>query len=171
MNTDIIAMIGNVSRSLFSVQTLMVGLAYILGFLLMLKGMGILKEIGDRRTSGSSQESMFSPIMHFLAGAGLIFLPSMAKTMSSTVFGMGNILQYIPYNPYSIQNSLGILIQTAGVIWFIRGTILLVHGSEPGAKEGRKGLTFIVAGILAMNFQNTYGALDYMMTHFLLSLG
>jgi hypothetical protein len=171
MNTDIIAMIGNLSRTLFSVQALITGLGYILGLMLMFKALMILKEIGDRRTNSSSQDSLFLPLVHFLAGAALIFLPSMVKTLSVTAFGTGNILEYVPYNPYKIQNSLGILIQTSGVIWFVRGTMLLVHGSEPGAKEGPKGLTFVLAGILAMNFQATYGGLNYIMNHFILLVG
>ena len=168
MNTDIVAMLGNLSHSFFSVQRLITGLAYVLGFVLMIKGFDILRQIGDRRTSGSSQESLFSPLIHFIAGAGLIFLPSLLQTFSATAFGTGNILEYVPYNPYKIENSMGILIQTAGVIWFVKGCSLLVHGSEPGAKEGRKGLAFIVAGIFAMNFEGTYGALNYIMNHFLL---
>ena len=114
---------------------------------------------------------MFGPVAYFLGGAALIFLPSTLTTISNTAFGYNNVLQYIQYNPYDIYSSISILIQTAGLIWFVRGCVLVVHGSEPGVQEGPKGLAFICAGILAMNMEYTYGALDYLMNKLLLLTG
>ena len=50
---------------------------------------------------------------------------------------------------------MGILTETAGLIWFVRGCNLLAKSSEPGAKNGAKGLGFLIAGILAMNISST----------------
>ena len=58
---------------------------------------------------------------------------------------------------------MGLVIQTAGIIWFMRGCVLLVQGSNPSKQEGAKGMTFIGAGILAMNFQYTIGIVNYAM--------
>lgn len=156
-------MLGNLSRSLFPVQSLIAGFGYLIGILFMITAIMKLKKLGG----ASSQESMYVPIAYFIGGAALIFLPTMLTTLSDTAFGTGNILQYIQYKPYNVYNSMAILIQTAGLIWFVRGCVLLVHGSEPGVQEGPKGLTFIVAGILAMNFEGTYGMLNYAMDHLL----
>ena len=50
---------------------------------------------------------------------------------------------------------MGILIRTGGLLWFVRGCVLIAHASQPGTQQGGKGLLFILAGILAMNFDNT----------------
>jgi hypothetical protein len=165
--SDLVAMIGNLSRSLSSVDTLISGLGYLIGILFMITATLKLKKIGDARASSSSHEKMFVPVAYFVGGTALIFLPSMLGIVSNTTFGMGNILEYIPYNPYSIYNSMGILIQTAGLIWFVRGCVLLVHGSEPGVQEGPKGLAFVAGGILAMNFEYTLAAVNYVVSHLL----
>jgi hypothetical protein len=60
-----------------------------------------------------------------------------------------------------------IVVQTAGLLWFVRGCVLLVYSSEPGKQQGPKGLTFIIAGIFAMNFEGTYAMLNYIMNHLL----
>ncbi len=158
MNGDVVSMLGNLSRALFPVETLISGLGYLIGIIFMVTGLMKMKAVGS---GGHSNEKIFVPLMYFVGGSALIFLPSMLTSLSKTAFGSGNILQYIPYNPYNIYNSMGILIQTAGLIWFVRGCMLIVHGSSPGVKEGTKGLAFIGAGILAVNFQETYGALSY----------
>lgn len=166
-NADVVAMIGNVSRSLSPVQTLISGLGYLIGILFVITAIMKLKKIGESKTGSSSQEHMFVPIAYLLGGVAMIFIRSTIEALSSSTFGVGNILQYMPYNPYNVYNSMQIVIQTAGLLWFIRGCVLLVHGSEPGVQEGPKGLTFIVAGILAMNFEGTYGALDYIVNSML----
>lgn len=110
---------------------------------------------------GHSHEKKFIPIAYLLGGSALVFLPSAYQALSNTTFGATNILSYSNYSPYDIYSSMGLLIQTAGLIWFIRGCVLLVHSGEPQAKKyGSKGLLFLFAGILAMNFENTIGAID-----------
>jgi hypothetical protein len=164
MNSDLVAMLGNLSRSLSSFDTLLTGLGYLIGIVFMITAMSKFRKIGDARASSGSQEKLFIPVAYFFGGAALIFLPSMLTTLSDTVFGSSNVLQYIQYNPYSVYNSMGIVVQTAGLIWFIRGCVLLVHGSEPGVQEGPKGLAFVAGGILAMN---TMSALNYIVSHLL----
>ena len=58
---------------------------------------------------------------------------------------------------------MGLLIRTAGILWFVRGCVLVAHASEPGTQEGPKGLAFICAGVLAMNFDNTISVLNYIL--------
>ncbi|KTD48490.1 protein IcmC (DotV)-like protein [Legionella rubrilucens] len=152
---DLIVMIGNVSRSLFPVQHLISGLAYLIGLTFFFVAIAKLRRIGDARASGGSHEKMFIPLAYFLGGAALLFLPSAVQTLSNTTFGMGGSFSYANYNPYDITSSMTVVIQTAGLIWFVRGCTLLVSASEPGVQHGPKGLAFLFAGILAMNFQMT----------------
>lgn len=167
MNTDLITMIGNLARSLSSVQHLVSGMAYVIGFLLIFTALQKYKSIADKRANSSSHEKMFVPTAYLFGGSALIFLPSIIDVASNSAFGVGNILQYSKFNPFDIVSSMKWIVRTAGLIWFIRGCILLVHASEPGVQEGPKGLTFLVAGILAMNFDNTVYYFTWIMNQIL----
>lgn len=161
MNTDLITMIGNVSRSFSSIKSLVVGLAYLLGLLFFTIAIQKFKQIAEQRAGSSSRESMFVPTAYLLGGAALIFLPSMTSTLANSVFGVSNILQYTAYNPYDVVSSMIFIIRVVGVIWFVRGCVLMVHASEPGVQHGKKGLMFLMAGILAINFESTTAWLNW----------
>ncbi len=165
MNTpDLITMIGNLSRSLYPVQHLISGGAYMLGILFFLTAIAKLRKIADHRSGSSSQEKMYSPMMYLMIGAALLYLPTALDIMANTSFGIGNVLTYTSYNPSNIFSSMGLVIQTAGVLWFVRGCVLVAHASQPGTQHGPKGLVFIIAGVLAMNFDNTIAMLNYIMS-------
>ncbi|WP_454786039.1 type IV secretion protein IcmC [Legionella sp. WA2024007413] len=165
MNTpDLVTMIGNLSRSLYPVQHLITGGAYILGILFFWTAISKLRNIADHRAQSSSQEKMFAPMMYLLFGAALLYLPTALDVMANTTFGVGNILTYTSYNPSNIFSSMGLVIQTAGVLWFVRGSVLVAQASQPGTQHGPKGLVFIIAGVLAMNFDNTIAMLNYVMS-------
>ncbi|MCP0914054.1 MULTISPECIES: type IV secretion protein IcmC [Legionella] len=167
MNADIVKMIGNISQALLHVQALVTGLAYLIGLLFVIVALKKLRKIGDARANSGSHEKIFVPLAYFLGGAVFIFLPTALIALSRTAFGPTNILGYTKYDPYNIYNAMKVVIQTAGLIWFVRGSVMLVHSSNPGVQEGPKGLAFIVAGILAMNFQGTIDALNYFMDYLL----
>ena len=169
MAIDITKMIGNISQALLPVQALITGLAYLVGVLFMIHAIQKLKAIGGAK---NSNEKMFVPIAYFLGGTALIFLPTALEVTVNTTFGTGsaNAIQYTEYNPYNIYSAMKVLIQTAGVIWFFRGCILLAHASEPGVQDGPKGLTFLVAGVFAMNFEGTISALNYSLSHLITCL-
>lgn len=161
MNTDLVAMIGNISQSLFPVQSLISGLAYLLGILFFINAIAKLRKIGDARARSSSHEKMFVPIAYILGASALLYLPSALQALSVTAFGTGNILGYMAsYNKLDITDSMQVVIQTAGLIWFVRGCVLLVHSSDPSFKQGPKGLAFLCAGVLAMNFEATVSTVN-----------
>ncbi|KTD67523.1 hypothetical protein [Legionella shakespearei] len=160
---DFITILGNISQSLAPMQKLITGGAYLLGVLFFLSAIGKLRKIADHRAQSSSQEKMFTPMIHILFGAMLIYLPTALDTMANTAFGAGNVLTYAPPSPTNIYSVIGVFIRTAGVIWFVRGSVLVVHASQPGTQEGPKGLLFIIAGILAMNFDNTIAMVNYIL--------
>ena len=166
MNNDLVTIIGNVSHSFFSIQYLATGLAYIIGILFFIKSLLKFHHIGNQK-GGSSQEKMFVPTAYLLAGAAMVFLPSMVGVLSNTVFGVGNILQYATYNPHDVYSSMGMIIRVAGLIWFIRGCVLLAHASEPGVQQGPKGMMFLIAGIFSVNFDTTVNYLSWVVSQLL----
>ena len=164
--TDLVTILGNLGRSLRPLQTLISGFGYLLGILFMITAIMKLKKIGES-AGGGSKEHIFVPIAFFLGGAALIFLPSAIDALSNTAFGTSSVLQYSTYNPYNIYSAMQTLIKTAGLIWFVRGCVLLVHGTDGGEKEGAKGLLFLVAGVFAMNFQDTFAMVNYISSQLL----
>lgn len=153
---DLVTMIQNVSRSLEAVQHFIGGLAYIIGLIFILIAFLKFKSLGEKMgASGGSGEKMFVPVAYLVVGAALLFLPSALQVMSNTAFGTTNILEYRRYDTNTLFGALSIIVRTAGLIWFVRGCVLLAHASEPGVQHGPKGLTFLIAGILAVNFEMT----------------
>jgi len=162
-STDLTEMLGNLSRSLFPVQSLLAGFAYLLGLIFFITAIQKFHAIGSASAQSPSQEKIFTPIAYIIAGAMLLFLPTAIDALSNTAFGVSNILQYTPYNPYNVQSAMEVVIRTAGLIWFIRGCVLIAHASNPGVKDGPKGLAFLCAGVLAINFENTIQVLNWIM--------
>jgi hypothetical protein len=163
-STDLITILGNVSQSLFPVQHLITGGAYLLGIILILSALVKLHKVYGH---GSSHEKTITPMAFFVLGAALLYLPTTMTFMANTAFGVGNVLTYGNYNPKSIYSSMGLVIRTAGLIWFIRGSVLVAQASEPGGQHGMKGLVFIIAGILAMNFDNTIAMINTLLSKFM----
>jgi hypothetical protein len=157
---DITSILGNLSQSLYPVQRLITGGAYILGILFFITAIGKLRKIGDHRAQSSSQEKMYAPMMYILFGSALLYLPTALTIMANTAFGSGNVLTYTDYNPRNIYSAMGLIIRTAGILWFVRGCVLVAHASEPGEQHGSKGLVFLLAGILAINFDNTVAMIN-----------
>lgn len=162
---DLIAMIGNLSQSLLPVQRLLTGGAYLLGILFFITAITKLKEIGE---NPHSQTKFFGPLIYLTIGAFLLYLPTGIKILANSTFGVSNVLTYSNQNinPFNIFESMGLLIRTAGVLWFIRGSVLLAQASEPGTQEGPKGLVFLCAGVLSMNFDSSIAALNTIISTF-----
>ena len=167
MNADIINMIINLSKSLTPVQQLVSAFSYLIALLLFIHAISVLKKIGDYRAQGNSQEKMMTPVMLLVGGTLFAFLPSTLNVIASTTFGAGSVLQYAKYNPLNFYNAMQMLIQTAGLIWFIRGTVLVVNAGKSGEKHGPKGLVFLIAGVAAINFQGTVSATNSLISFFI----
>lgn len=163
MNINIVEIVENVSRSSFSIQHLISGLAYILGILFFITALKKFRAIGEE----GHGENLFVPLAYLVGGASLIFLPTIYAMVSNTVFGVGNILQYTSYNPYNFYSSMITLIRTAGLVWFVRGSILITQSSEPGTQHGHRGLLFLFAGILSMNIETTISWVNWLVATFI----
>lgn len=168
-SNDLIIMIGNLSKSLPDVQNLIGGFSYLFGIVFCLSALIKLKEMFNE---GGDSAKYAVPTAYFLTGIGLLFLPTLMDAFSTTLFGtQDNVLAYSQSNQYDIYNSMVMLIQTIGFIWFIRGCVLVSHASQPhnnqegGKGMGPKGLLFIIGGLFAINVYSTTGMIDYIVNH------
>lgn len=161
-NIDLITILGNASQSLVPIEHLVTGVSYLVGLVLVYSGIFRFKKIGA--AGGYSQDHYFSALSLIVAGAALLFLPTSIRILSYSTFGTENILSYSNYNKGDIFQSMGILVQTAGLIWFVRGCIMVVHASEPGHQNGLRGFFFIVTGMFAMNFTLTMSVVNYVVS-------
>ena len=162
----------NLSESMLSVERLISGMGYLFGILLIIYAIGKLKDIAEAPTTGG-QVKLSVPVAYILAGAALIYLPSMLHVLSNSLFGTSSALEYTTYNPYNFYSAMYVIIQSAGLIWFVRGCILLAHSSESSQSQrgvggiGMRGLMFMFSGVLAMNLDATIGWLNYILQTFM----
>ena|SRR3990167_3940692 len=163
-SNNLIQIIINLSQASGPVQKLMTGMAYLLGIIFVFIGIVRLYSISAALRNARGSQNSFVPLAYIVGGAALFYIPTTFHVLSATVFGEGSVLQYASVNPVNIIPAIILLIQTVGLIWFIRGCVLLVASSEPGVQEGPKGMVFIFAGILAMNFETTIAVLSTLIT-------
>jgi hypothetical protein len=160
---DLVAMLGNFAKSLDAVIHLVTGLSYLTGLMLVTSGIFKLKK--DVSSGAQSKDSHFGALSLIVMGSLLLFFPTTVRVLSYSMFGTENILQYAHFNRWDIYKSIGVLLQFAGVFWFVRGCIMVVHASSPGEQHGLKGLFYIISGVLSMNFTLTMGAVAYVIDH------
>jgi hypothetical protein len=160
---DFLSILGNLSQSLIPAQNLISGGSYLLGLLFCITA--LMKLMASSEKQG--HEGGMSAALYFVFAAFLFYLPSATSALSNTFFGVGNVLTYAPFTQSSVYSSMQIIIRTAGLLWFVRGCVLVAQSGEHGSKHGPKGLVFIGAGILSMNFDNTIAMSNTALTHLL----
>ena len=169
---DLSAILSNLSQSLPSVQHLLAGASYLLGIGFCITALFRFRDNVEKGQSTEPESQMIVPLAYLLSGSALLFLPSMLDAFSATLFGSNDsILQYAGYTPFDIYGAMTILIETIGLVWFIRGCVLLAHASHPeqgrtGSKGfGGKGLLFIFAGLMGINFHSTVSVMNTAMNY------
>lgn len=157
--------INNIAANMAPIQSLATGLAYIIGIGFAMKALMSLKHFGESKAQMSANGSMKEPLIYILVASMFIFFPTGLNVILTTAFGDSNILQYAPISSSNstintlfgqesaVGESIVIIIQTIGIIAFIRGWILIArsasHGQQPGVTG--KGIMHIFGGILAIN--------------------
>jgi hypothetical protein len=166
-SNDLVQIIINISQSMGSLQRLFTGMAYVVGIVFIFAGISKLhSQINAGKHSRGSEHS-FPAIAYLIGGSALIFLPSTFHAVSLTVFGSDNVLQYASQKPVDVTTAMILVIRTVGLAWFIQGCVLVVGSSEPGTQEGPKGMAFLCAGILAMNFEASAATVSAIIEKFL----
>ena len=159
----------NIANSLLPVQRLLSAGAYFVGILFIMKAIYSLKVYGESRTMMSSSSNIKEPMLYFLVGSMLLFMPTGVSVLVSSSFGYDSILAYAPVTSGSstinmlfgadsaMGRPLSVLIRTIGVFAFIRGWILVARAGGQGQQPGGlgKGMIHVFGGILAMNIVGT----------------
>lgn len=162
--------LNNIASNLLPVERLITGAAYLIGLAFAFKAIYSLKAYGESKSMMSSNNANLKESLVYLFVAGIfIYFPTGMAVILQTTFGSSSILQYAPVNSEIqgigtlfgsgslVGRSLAIIIQTVGLISFVRGWILVArtasHGQPPGGTG--KGLMHVVGGILAMNIVAT----------------
>jgi intracellular multiplication protein IcmC len=164
----------NLSHSLAPVERLITGAAYLIGLMFIFKAIYSLKTFGESRTMMSNNTSMKEPLTFFFVGAMLLYYPTAFKVFMQTSFGYDNVLQYAPINSSNstldtlfgsgsaVGQPLSMVIQTVGLIAFVRGWVLVARSASQGQPPGGtgKGLVHVFGGILAMNIVGTLNMIN-----------
>jgi len=167
--SDQVNILANIAASMHSVQILITSATYLMGLGFGVKALMSLKELGESRSMMSGKASLKEPLMYFLVSSLFIYLPTAFSVFMNSTFGYSNVLAYAPINSSnsaldmlfgqgsSVGPALSIIIQTIGLIAFIRGWVLVAKSASQGQPPGGtgKGLTHVFGGILAMNIVGT----------------
>lgn len=158
----------NIARNVLSIQRLITGAAYLMGLAFAFKAIYSLKIYGEARTMMSSHTSIKEPLAYLFVSGMFIYFPTGLSIMLMTTFGSSSILQYAPietnnqamsafFGSSKIGRPLSVIIQTIGIIAFLRGWIMVARSSAQGQPPGGmgKGLMHVFGGILAMNIVAT----------------
>ena len=148
----------------------MTGAAYLIGLAFAFKAIYSLKMFGESKSMMSQgHSSLKEPAIYLVVAAIFIYFPTGLAIMLNTTFGSSSILQYAPVNSSSqaistlfgsgstVGRPLALIIQTIGVIAFVRGWVLIARTASQGQPPGGtgKGLMHVFGGILAMNIVAT----------------
>lgn len=158
-------MIVNIAATMPSLLAMVTGIAYVMGFLLVMKAIYKLKEYGEARTMMGNQTSIWPPLITLIVGSMLIYFVSAYKIGLSTLFNSSQpeIFSYSGDDDATdtLVQAVVTIMQVVGSIAFIRGLLLLNGAGSPGAQPGTMGksLTFIIGGLLAINIYGTWEVL------------
>lgn len=161
--TSQVDVITNIAKTLEPVQRLITGAAYIMGLGFFFKAIHTLKIYGESKTMSSGTGNIKEPVLYFFIGAILVYFPSVLSTVLMTTFGESTVTAYHSngqgvFGPSSaVGRPLTMVIQTIGLIAFIRGWVLIARSASQGQPPGGtgKGFIHVFGGILAMNIVKT----------------
>ena len=165
----------NLGQSLDSLSRFVQGLSYLLGMGCVLLSLKQFHSLSLRmgNSGGGGSENSFVATCYLVGGACLLFLPTYAEVATNTFFGAGaNAMAYddnwtenAAYG--SITYYIEQFIKWGGLVFFIRGTVLLMQASLPGTQHGLKGLVFMLGGIMSMNYVETQALLASIINAFI----
>ena len=147
-------MLSRIAQQIPNVMRLVTAFAYVVGMILIFRGIIELKHAGESRTMMSQDRSLRGPVILIGVGVMLLYLPTSVQVGMSTFWSNPNPYGYVQETDQwgSFLNDAFLIVQLFGTIAFIRGLLILSHlheRSQPGTLA--KGMTHIIGGILCIN--------------------
>lgn len=161
-------MIANLTQNIPDLMRFVTALGYVFGLFFVVKSMLELKHVGESRSMMSQERGLKGPIIYFVIGAFLLWLPGTVHMGTATFFGYTNPLSYVSDdgNPWSdlVQDAF-IIVELVGTIALIRGLVILTHLANQSSQQNSfsKGLAHVIGGILCINM---YGFTQVMLNTF-----
>ena len=161
---------------IYAFESLLRGIFYLVGLLLVIQS---FRNAAKRSELGPQYSSWLSSLVGFVIGIIFIALPSAISLLSETFFGIRqelnprSIFEYdrqviSPLNVGTTQELIELVvlvIQFMGFIAIVRSLLLFNQISSQGSRVVGPGITFLVAGTLAVNFPLFWGILvDFFLT-------
>ena len=178
---DLLRIIQNIVLLNMPFSIFLYAICFVLGVIFVMGGLGRLArqaEMGSTRAPVSFG-GYWGPLYHLITGVLFISMPALIVTLNATIFGVGiqsadRIFEYAPatvglFTPGSpareMLTGIIMIIQFLGFVAIMRGVYLLNRAAQgdSGPTFG-PGVTFMVAGIMAMNFPVFVGAVEQLVS-------
>ncbi|MBX3708602.1 MAG: hypothetical protein KIT56_01575 [Gammaproteobacteria bacterium] len=144
----------NIAESIPNLMRLVTAIAYVMGMLMIIRGVVKLKHVGEARTQMSHEHHLTGPIVQIAIGVMLLYIPTSVRVGMSTFWTNPNPYGYLQQEDQWSQfiNVCYLIVQFVGVVAFIRGLLMLSHlGGHGGQQNTSRGITHIIGGILCIN--------------------
>lgn len=155
-------MLKNLSNSLVSVEQFILGIFYIIGLSFLISGVLGLMHFGNRMQADSGEKK--EALLKIFTGTAFIGLGHFTiPILLQTFFGSVNSSDFgVKTANLDLFFAVKRIVQLAGIIWIGLGIHLLIRDDQSPRSKSFKGLTYLVAGILAMNYEYASKVLNYL---------
>ncbi len=157
-------MITNLASQMPALMRMLTAFCYVIGLFFMWSGVYGLKQYGDLRTMTSSNTDIRTPLIKLAIGVAFIYFPSTISTGMETLFATSSPLAYSSSGDQTeaqIISAVIAVMKVVGVIAVMRGLFFLSKaGSQGQPGMVGKGVTHLIAGILAINIYGTWQVLE-----------
>lgn len=155
---------------IYAFESLIRGIFYLVGLVLVIQS---FRNAARRSELGPQFSTWLNPLIGFVIGIIFIALPSTISLLSETFFGIRqdlnprSIFEYdahiiSPLNTGKTRDLIEfvvMVIQFMGFIAIVRSLLLFNQIGNQGSRVVGPGITFLVAGTLAVNFPLFWGLL------------
>ncbi|MCE6959648.1 hypothetical protein LAZ40_11525 [Cereibacter sphaeroides] len=174
---DLLQIIQNVVGLLPDFSVFLYILSWVMGCLFVATG---IRNAAKRHQMGQSAGSWAAPFWTFVIGVMFVALPGLVASMTQTFFAQeqpdaSSIFAYAPATIGLLESGspgrtmiegIVLIVQFVGLIAVMRGLFLLNQSAQGagGPKTFGPGATFVIAGIMAVNFPLFVGAVELLIT-------
>lgn len=176
---DIGTILANLRGVIIPLTSMVLVISFVIGIAMIFGALTKMKKFGTMMTMQSAERGEIGgPLVSFVIGAVLIYLPTSTDLLMNTVFqtsqsmfggssinyqAMGQGATLLSYSSASaglsmmwadMANTLVLFIQFLGFVSFVKGWIIMSKAASPGHQPGTfsKALTHIIGGVVLINF-------------------